>query len=162
MRHGKARERGAALIIALLVITILSFLGGILLLMSQGETRVSSNMRQATIAFTSAEAGLETILNQWPLKTAVTCTPLTAGCDNLSFFSGRGKTMGDTAGLPTFPPAPPQPCAPGFNLANGVDCPGLLIYSTGVSTSFLLFVNQMAELETLQVGVVPVCEQYGC
>ncbi len=160
MWHGHRRERGAALIIALLVITIMAFLGGILLLMSQGETQISSNMRQATIAFSAAEAGLETILNQFPQMTAVNCSAVSVGCDNLTFYSGAGKTMGDTAGKPITPRGP-QSCPPGFNLANGIDCPGYLIYSTGISTSFLLFVNQMVELETVQV-LGPICEQYNC
>ncbi len=164
MLQVSTRERGAALVIALLAITILAFLGGILLLMSQRETSISRNMLDASAAFNAAEAGLETIFNQFPDFSAVNCTgfPPPSGCSGLTFYSGAGKTLGQTAGVPIDTgKMGPQPCPPGFNLANGVDCPGFLLYSTGMSTSFLVFVNQTVELQTVQV-FGPYCEQYNC
>ncbi len=163
MGHGQAGERGAALIIALLVITIMAFLGGVLLLMSQGGTRISSNMRQATIAFSAADAGLETILNQLPQTTAVdikTC-PTIDPRDCMTFYSGAGKTKGDTAGRP-IAPLGPQAAGSGYNLEN-TQWNGYLVYSTGLSTTFLLFVNQMVELET-QAVVGQICRgtDYTC
>lgn len=150
MRRRGTRERGAALIIALLVITIMAFLGGVLLLMSQGETKISRNMRDATTAFSAAEAGLETIFNQFPQTTAVNCAYLQAGCAELpfgvSFYSGAGKTWLQTTGQPITSLGPQLP-PPGYNLDN-TQWNGYLVYSTGISTSLLLFVNQMVELET--------------
>lgn len=152
MRRGTRQERGAALIIALLVVSIMAFLGGVLLLMSQGETRISSNMRQATVALTTAEAGLETIVNQLPQTTAASgswmiCDGLK--CTNVNFYSGAGKTLGQTTAVPITPLGPQAPAA-GYNLET-TGWNGYLIYSTGISTSFLVFVNQMAELQTTTV-----------
>ena len=159
MRQASTRDRGAVLVIALLAITIMAFLGGVVLLMSQRETSISRNMLDASAAFNAAEAGLETIFNQFPQTTAVNCSAVTAGCNGLTFYSGAGKTVGDTAGVPISFSNPHQ-CPAGFNLANGVDCPAMVLYSTGMSTSFLVFVNQTVELQTLQV-FGPFCEQYG-
>ena len=149
MRRGTRQERGAALIIALLVITIMAFLGGTLLLMSQGETRISANMRQAVVAFGAAEAGLETIFNQLPQTIAVNCTKVAPGCNGITFYSGAGKTLGQTTGQPITPLGPQAPAA-GYNLET-TGWNGYLIYSTGISTTFLVFVNQMVELETTTV-----------
>ncbi len=153
MRQRGNRERGAALVIALLVITIMAFLGGVLLLMSQSETKVSRSMREASSAFSAAEAGLETIFNQLPQTTSVSCGYLQAGCSELpfgvSFYSAAGKTLGQTTGQP-ITSLGPQTAPQGYNIET-TQWNGYQIYSTGVSTSFLVFVNQMVELETQAV-----------
>jgi Tfp pilus assembly protein PilX len=143
----RTRQRGAALIITLLILTVLAFLGGVLLLMSQGEVRISANSRQGSAAFGAAEAGLETIFNQLPMLTAVECTAFTAGCNGMRFHSGAGRTLGQTTAQPVAPPLGPGQTPPGYNLVSS-DWTRYLVYSTGVSTTFLVFVNQVVELQT--------------
>ena len=147
MRPAAERDRGAALIISLLVLTVLAFLGGVLLLMSQGETRISANTRQNTAAFEAAEAGLETVFNQLPLLSAVECTSLMQGCSGLRFYSGAGRTLGQTAAQAIPPPLGPGATPPGYNLTSS-DWTRYQVFATGVSTTFLIFVNQVVELQT--------------
>lgn len=155
---GKARQRGAALVIALLVVTILVFLGGTILLMSQGEVQISSNMRQSSAAFSAAEAGVETIFNQLPLVDPVSCTRVAAGCSGLQFYSGKRT---DATPQP-ITPLGPQRAVAGYNLDN-TQWNGYWVFATGISTTFLVWVNQVTELE-IQATVGQICRStsYDC
>ena len=158
MRYRTVRDRGAALVIALLVVSIVVFLGGTILLMSQGEVQISTNMRQSSAAFSAAEAGIETIFNQLPRRDPVSCGKLSAGCDGLQFFSGKktDPTAQPITGLG------PQQAAPGYNLDNTA-WNGYWVFATGMSTSFLVWVNQATELE-IQATVGQICRStsYDC
>lgn len=55
------RERGSALVIALLVAFILSLLGASFLMTAQAESRIAQNERLATEAFFAAEAGARVV-----------------------------------------------------------------------------------------------------
>lgn len=158
MRHGTVGDRGAALVIALLVVSIVVFLGGTILLMSQGEMQISATMRQSSAAFSAAEAGIETIFNQLPRKDAVSCGKLTAGCDDLQFYSGKktDATAQPITGLG------PQQASPGYNLDNTA-WNGYWVFATGMSTTFYVWVNQVTELE-IQTTVGQICRStsYDC
>ncbi len=150
MRKGTRKDRGAALVVALLVMTIIAFLGGLLLLMSQGERRSSSTFRQASVAFGNAEAGLETLFNQIPVNTVLQpCTVPDLSCNGMAF----SQTRKDGSPAPKVPQGQQLP-QPGFNL-DSWDWIGYHVVVTGTSNTFLVFVNQAVEID--MQAVIPTC-----
>ena len=142
--RGTRKDRGAAMVVALLVLTIIAFLGGLLLLMSQGERRVSSTFRQATVAFGNAEAGVETMFNQIPLSTApISCVSTNPSCSGMDFYTGYKNGTPFTEAQVTQGQSPPQP---GMNLGKW-DWYGYRMVVTGTSKTFLVFVNQAVEID---------------
>ncbi len=107
-------DRGMVLILALLVMLVLSALGGAFLFLSGNETLISRNSQVVTQAFFAAEAGIDTALTSLPNTAAIPQTPLDPN-NNVVFQTGPPLTN----------PAPdstvlgPNPNPPaGFNLAN--------------------------------------------
>jgi hypothetical protein len=61
-QRGGGRERGAALVVALFLITVLTVLGVLVLNTSIVETKMANNQKISSQAFYAAEAGLERVL----------------------------------------------------------------------------------------------------
>ena len=105
-------DRGIVLILALLVMLVLSALGGAFLFLSGNETLISRNSQVVTQAFFAAEAGIDTALINLPNTAAIPETPLDPNND-VVFQTGPPGGPGTIFELGTNP-SPPA----GFNLAN--------------------------------------------
>ena len=132
-----SRERGAALVVALLVVLLLFLLGMALLTLSEIENGVSVNDQWSGGAFYAAEAGVQGGIDQLGADPAVStqAIPVTAIGGSYSFRSGARSDAG------------PQPLqflgvtnAVGFDLNSG----------TGYNESG--FVNNVYQVNSTGIG----------
>jgi hypothetical protein len=86
-------ERGAALIIALLMLLVLTLIGISSISTTTFETSISGNERGRTDAFYAAEAGIEVAINQLPDNTNP--IPKTRIKEDSYYWSGGMKDEGD-------------------------------------------------------------------
>lgn len=109
-------DRGIVLILALLVMLVLSALGGAFLFLSGNETLISRNSQVVAQAFFAAEAGIDTALITLPNTAAIPQTVL--GINNNVAFQTGNPDIDGLGGKPAAEfgtnPSPPA----GFNLAN--------------------------------------------
>ncbi len=81
-------DRGAVLVIGLLVLLVATLIGLGSINTSVFETTLSGNERLRTDAFYTAETGVQVGLNQLPATTAIT---VTAACAGSYYWSGSAK-----------------------------------------------------------------------
>lgn len=99
-RHAQSRnQRGSVLMIALFVLIVLSLLGVALLSLSGTESNIAYNQLWTEGAFVSAEAGIQTGLNQLSANTttstaAIPVTAIGTGTYTYQFRSGGRADAG--------------------------------------------------------------------
>ena len=81
LTHTHSRERGAVLVIALLMLLIMTILGVTAMQMSRMEERMAGNSRDLNLAFQGAEAGLRNGENRLRVLTVRPATCTTAPCN---------------------------------------------------------------------------------
>ena len=79
-------ERGAALILAFMAMTVLMALGTALVLMTSTDTVIAANFRSSREAFYAAEAVAELAVAE--LRTSVNWTPFVEGAERSRFVDG--------------------------------------------------------------------------
>jgi Tfp pilus assembly protein PilX len=105
LRRGKVErkilrdKRGVALIIALIMLLILTFIGISAISTTTFETNISGNERVGTVAFYASEAIFQTGLDQLPDTKPITRTKI--GEDSYG-WSGRSTDKGSPQGLMNF------------------------------------------------------------
>ena len=92
-------ERGVALIIALMMLLILTFIGISSISTTTFETNISGNERVGTVAFYASEAIFQIGLNQLPKTEPI---PRTNIGENSFGWSGTAKDKGSPTGLTSF------------------------------------------------------------
>ncbi len=135
MRHGPSRERGMALLIALIVLIVVSILGVAAMRVALFQSRVSVNSQTENLAFQAAESGLNAALTQArnQINAAVPILPSNpAHLFNLAVnvrpqrvcLNADGVTINvfsdgitDANGAPNFLPADACPTLPDSNAA---------------------------------------------
>lgn len=97
-------RRGAALIIAMIFMAVLSSLGFAMLSMSSANVQIADNQRQGNLAITNAQSGLE-VLRYWIDDMGVSAKDLTAVKDalTLNLTNASVTNMAVTADDPTNP-----------------------------------------------------------
>ncbi len=80
LTNTRSRERGAVLVIALLMLLIMTILGVTAMQMSRMEERMAGNSRDINLAFQGAEAGLRNGENRLRVMTVRPTTCVTAPC----------------------------------------------------------------------------------
>ncbi len=80
------KERGAAVVLALIAVTLMMALGSALTLLSTSETLVTANQRAGVEAFYAADAALERALVD--LHAVLDWNPLLAGSERSTFVDG--------------------------------------------------------------------------
>ncbi len=123
-------ERGSVLVIALLLLLVIGFLGGIALLIAQTETGIDASLRSASLAFNAAEYGLNRAINQHPTPLGTVDVP---GLQSVRAWCGRRN--GDTSNCPAVSTGPAV-CAPGNSPDMG--CGLYPFVATGESTRFFV------------------------
>ena len=106
------REKGIALIIALLVLLVLTLIGISAINTTTFETSISGNERVGTDAFYAAEAGIQIGLNQLPDARPI---PVTAVGKDSSCWSGSHLDRSSPKDLKSLGPYP----KPGFDSSWG-------------------------------------------
>lgn len=156
-RAPRRSERGSVLMISLLLLILVSILGGLMMVMAQRETGIGTSMRSGSLAFNAAEYGLNLSINSLdPAGTPAALGTVTLpGMSNVKAWSGS-KTGGNAA--PSKQGA--APCPPGYSLTLG--CQLYQFNATGQSARFLQ-VTAVSELETGQ-SIYQGCAgtSYGC
>jgi hypothetical protein len=157
--HAASRrsERGSVLMISLLLLVLVSILGGLMMFLAQSETGIGTSMRSGSLAFNAAEYGLNLSINS--LDPAG--TPAALGTVTLPGMSNVKTWSGSKDGRNTIPSRQgASPCPPGYSLTLG--CQLYQFNAMGQSARFLQ-VTGAVELETGQ-SIYQGCAgtSYGC
>jgi hypothetical protein len=153
----RRNERGSVLMISLLLLVLVSILGGLMMLLAQRETGIGTSMRSGSLAFNAAEYGLNLSINALdPAGTpAALGTVALPGMSSVRAWGG-GKNGGNA--IPSKQGT--APCPPGYSLKLG--CQLYQFNATGQSARFLQ-ITSISELETGQ-SIYQGCAgtSYGC
>lgn len=150
-------QRGSVLMISLLLLIVVSFLGGLAMLLAQTESGIGFSMRGASLAFNAAEYALNLSINQLDPAGA----PAALGTVPLPGVSGVRGWGGGKTGANAIPSKQgAAPCPPGYSLTLG--CELYQFNATGQTARFLQ-VTAITELETGQ-SIYMGCAgtNYGC
>jgi hypothetical protein len=116
MKVGTSSERGVAVVVALLAMTVISALGAALVLLTSTEAMIAGNFRHSRQAFYAAEAITELTLAE--LHDLANWMPVVEGSQRSVFVDGPPD------GLRDLPTGAPVNLTEVFNLANcGVPTP---------------------------------------
>ena len=156
-RSPRRGERGSVLMISLLLLVLISILGGLMMVLAQTETGIGTSMRSGSLAFNAAEYGLNLSINS--LDPAG--TPAALGTVTLPGMSKVRAWSGSKNGANAVPSKQgTAPCPPGYSLTLG--CQLYQFNASGQSARFLQ-TTAIAELETGQ-SIYQGCAgtSYGC
>jgi len=149
--------RGSVLMISLLLLVVISLLGGLMMALAQTESGVGFSMRGASLAFNAAEYTLNLSINN--LDPAGTPAALgTVPLPGVAGVKGWEGSKNGTNAIPSKQGA--SPCPPGYSLTLG--CELYKFNATGQTARFLQ-VTAVTELETGQ-SIYQGCAgtSYGC
>ena len=157
MPRGRSSQRGSVLMISLLLFVVVSFLGGLILVLAQTESGIGFSMRGASLAFNAAEYALNLSINQFdPAGTpaALGTVPL----PGVPGVRGWGGSKNGANAVPSKQGA--TPCPPAYSLTLG--CQLYQFNGTGQVARFLP-VTAVTELEVGQ-SIYQGCAgtSYGC
>ena len=162
-------ERGSVLMISLLLLVVLSFLGGLVMMLAKTESGAGTGMRASTQAFNAAEYGLNFTVSSLdpaaPAPTPISPTSIPAppgvpgsAVAGLQFWSGdKTRTPDSLTPLKQGEAA----CPPGYSLTLG--CQLYQFTATGQSKRFGLVVTATTELQA-GLSIYKGCAgtNYGC
>lgn len=134
-------ERGSVLVIALLLLLVIGFLGGVALLIAQTETGIDASLRSASLAFNAAEWGLNLSINLLDIENPAALSTVTL--PNLSSVNARSGRRDGSEPVPNR--RRNSLCPPGFDPNLG--CGLWRFTATGESTRYLV-VTARTELES--------------
>jgi hypothetical protein len=143
--------------ISLLLLVVLSFLGGLVMMLARTETGVGTTMRAGSQAFNAAEYGLNFSINAMNPAAATTAT----GTLSIPGASGVRAWSGSKDGSSAVPAKQgAAACPPGYSLSLG--CQSYKFNATGQSSRFFV-VTATTELESA-LSVYQGCSgtNYGC
>ncbi len=158
-RSSRRTERGSVLMISLLLLVLISILGGLMMVLAQTETGIGTSMRSGSLAFNAAEYGLNLSINSLdPAGTPAALGTVTLPGKEMSNVKAWSGSKNGANAIPSKQGT--APCPSGYSLTLG--CQLYQFNASGQSARFLQ-TTAITELETGQ-SIYQGCAgtSYGC